>query len=188
MEENNKQTFNHLKIHSQYSICEGALKIDDLKEFSKLNKIKSLALCDTTNLCGALEFSENISKVGTQPIIGTQINFKYKSYVNLLPIIANTFSGYKSIINLSSKSYIQNNSNEIPYCKFEDLFDKTGSGKKKMPDDKQAEISASFASGVLNEAPETNDALQALIYQVRLLQDDMNEIRRYNELGKLLIF
>ncbi len=61
----------------------------------------------------------------------------------------------------------------------EDLFDKTGSSKKKMSDDKQAEISASFASGVLNEAPETNDALQALIYQVRLLQDDVNELRRY---------
>ena len=47
------QNFNHLKIHSQYSICEGAIKIDDLRDFSKENKIKSLALCDTTNLCGA---------------------------------------------------------------------------------------------------------------------------------------
>ena len=31
----------------------------------------------THNLCGALEFAEKISKIGTQPIIGTQINFKY---------------------------------------------------------------------------------------------------------------
>ena len=69
MDESNNQNFNHLKIHSQYSICEGAIKIDDLKVFSKENKIKSLALCDTTNLCGALEFAEKISKVGTQPII-----------------------------------------------------------------------------------------------------------------------
>jgi DNA polymerase III alpha subunit len=44
------------------------------------NKLKSLAICDTTNLCGALEFAEKISKVGTQPIIGTQINFKYNDY------------------------------------------------------------------------------------------------------------
>ena len=74
MQESNNQKFNHLKVHTQYSICEGALKIDDLNEFSKSNKIKSLGLCDTTNLCGALEFAEKISKVGTQPIIGTQIN------------------------------------------------------------------------------------------------------------------
>ena len=69
MAESKVQNFNHLKIHSQYSICEGAIKIDDLKEFSKDKKIRSLALCDTANLCGALEFAEKISKIGTQPIL-----------------------------------------------------------------------------------------------------------------------
>jgi DNA polymerase-3 subunit alpha len=47
MAESSIQSFNHLKIHTQYSICEGAVKIDDLQDFSKSNKIKSLALCDT---------------------------------------------------------------------------------------------------------------------------------------------
>ena len=61
MAESEIKNFNHLKIHSQYSICEGAIKIDDLKEYSKENKIKSLGLCDTINLCGALEFAEKIS-------------------------------------------------------------------------------------------------------------------------------
>ena len=88
MAESKIENFNHLKIHSQYSICEGAIKIDDLKEFSKENKIRSLALCDTSNLCGALEFAEKISKSGTQPIIGTQINFKIEDTVGLLPLFA----------------------------------------------------------------------------------------------------
>ena len=47
MSESLIQNFNHLKIHSQYSICEGAVKIDDLQDFSKTNKLKSLGLCDT---------------------------------------------------------------------------------------------------------------------------------------------
>ena len=42
MQENN-QNFNHLKIHSQYSICEGAIKIDDLKDFCKKIKLNLLA-------------------------------------------------------------------------------------------------------------------------------------------------
>jgi DNA polymerase-3 subunit alpha len=87
MSESSTQNFNHLKIHSQYSICEGAVKIDDLQDFSKSNKIKSLGLCDTSNLCGALEFAEKISKVGTQPIIGTQINFKYGDVCRLITFI-----------------------------------------------------------------------------------------------------
>ena len=45
----------HFKFHTQYSICEGAVKIDDLADFVKSNKIKSLAICDFDNLCGALE-------------------------------------------------------------------------------------------------------------------------------------
>ena len=64
------KSFNNIKIHTQYSICEGAARIDDLQEYSRKNKIKSLGLCDTSNLCGALEFAEKISKSGTQPIIG----------------------------------------------------------------------------------------------------------------------
>ena len=38
MPELNNQNFNHLKIHTQYSICEGAIKIDNLKDFCKEKK------------------------------------------------------------------------------------------------------------------------------------------------------
>ena len=54
MAESLPQNFNHLKIHTQYSICEGAVKIDDLNELSKKNKFKSIGLCDTSNLCLSL--------------------------------------------------------------------------------------------------------------------------------------
>ncbi len=101
MEELNKKNFNHLKIHSQYSICEGAVKIEKLKEYCKLNKIVSIGISDTSNLCGALEFSQSISKIGTQPIIGTQINFKFNDDIGLIPLIAKNKVGYKKIVELS---------------------------------------------------------------------------------------
>ncbi len=123
MYESTAQNFNHLKIHSQYSICEGAVKIDDLQDFSKSKKIKSLGLCDTSNLCGALEFAEKISKVGTQPIIGTQINFKYADCTGLLPLFALNEDGYKRIIKLSSISYLENDELSEPHIDFKELLE-----------------------------------------------------------------
>ena len=123
MSESQFQNFNHLKIHSQYSICQGAVKLDDLKDFLKLNKIKSLGLCDTTNLCGALEFAEKISKVGSQPIIGTQINFKYGDTTGLLPLFALNEEGYKRIIKLSSFSFLDNDELSEPHLNFEELLE-----------------------------------------------------------------
>ena len=122
MSESVSQNFNHLKIHSQYSICEGAAKIDDLQEYSKTHKLKSLGLCDTSNLCGALEFAEKISKSGTQPIIGTQINFKISNTIGLLPLFALNEAGYKNIIDLSSSSYLKNNELSDPHVDFENLL------------------------------------------------------------------
>ena len=122
MLESKNQNFNHLKIHSQYSICEGAVKIDELKDFSKDNKIRSLGLCDSNNLCGALEFAEKISKIGTQPIIGTQINFKYGDTIGLLPLYALNDDGYKRIIELSSLSYLKNDELSEPHLDFNELL------------------------------------------------------------------
>ena len=117
----NYKNFNHIKIHTQYSICEGALRINDLAEFCKKNKIKCVGLSDTTNLCGALEFSENLSKIGTQPIIGTQVNFKFADQIGLLPLIATSEESYKSIIEMSSNSYLKNDGMSEPHCNFKDL-------------------------------------------------------------------
>ena len=48
MQESINKNFNHLKIHTQYSICQGTVKINDLKDFCKDNKIKPDFLkCDT---------------------------------------------------------------------------------------------------------------------------------------------
>ncbi len=122
MSESLSQNFNHLKIHTQYSICEGAVKIDDLQELSKTNKVKSLGLCDSSNLCGALEFAEKISKSGTQPIIGTQINFKIGETIGLLPLFALNETGYKNIIDLSSSSYLKNDELSDPHIEFDELL------------------------------------------------------------------
>ena len=116
------KSFNNIKIHTQYSICEGAIKIDDLAEYCKLNKIKSIGLADSYNLCGALEFSEKLSKVGTQPIIGTQVNLRAHNIVGKITLYATSEKGYKNLTKLSSSSYLKSKDIEEPSCDIKDLI------------------------------------------------------------------
>ena len=117
------KTFNHLKVHTQYSICEGAIRIDDLADYCKSNKIKSIGLADSYNLCGALEFSEKISKAGTHPIIGTQINLNISDIIGKVTLYATSEEGYKNLTKLSSSSYLKNNAMKEPSCDVKDLID-----------------------------------------------------------------
>ena len=121
MDPDNRQ-FTNFKIHTQYSICEGAARIDDLSDFCKENKLKALGICDSFNLCGALEFSDKISKAGTQPIIGSQINFIHGDLISKIPIFAKSEIGFKNLTNLSSKSYVESDEKSLPHCKIDDLI------------------------------------------------------------------
>src|SRR5271166_4147847 len=64
--------FVHLHVHSAYSLREGALTIETLANLAKADAMPALAITDTNNLFGALEFSEKLAKAGVQPIIGAQ--------------------------------------------------------------------------------------------------------------------
>ncbi len=113
--------FNNIKVHTQYSICEGAVKIDELANYCKINKIKAIGLADSYNLCGALEFAEKISKVGTQPIIGTQINLSIDNQIGKISLYATSERGYKNLTKLSSLSYLKKKDSFDPYCDVDDL-------------------------------------------------------------------
>ena len=120
---NLSKQFNNIKVHTQYSICEGAIKIDQLADYCKKNKIKALGIADSFNLCGALEFAEKISKAGTQPIIGTQINIFSNNQIGKITLYATSETGYKNLTKLSSISYLKNKESDDPYCEIKDLIE-----------------------------------------------------------------
>ena len=65
--------FVHLRVHSAYSLAEGAIKIPDLIARCRQERMPAVALTDTGNLFGALEFSKAAASEGIQPIIGCQL-------------------------------------------------------------------------------------------------------------------
>ena len=74
------------------------------------------------NLCGALEFAEKLSKVGTQPIIGTQINIKEHNIIGKITLYAKSEDGYKNLTKLSSLSYLNSKETEEPSLNIDELI------------------------------------------------------------------
>ena len=62
--------FIHLRIHSAYSLSEGALPVKDLVKMAKQAQMPAMAITDRNNLFGALEFSQTMAGEGLQPLTG----------------------------------------------------------------------------------------------------------------------
>ena len=65
--------FVHLRVHSAYSLSQGAIRVPEIVAMAKEMRMPAVALADTGNLFGALEFSQYCADGGIQPIIGCQI-------------------------------------------------------------------------------------------------------------------
>ena len=108
--------FINFKVHTQFSICEGAVKISKLVKFCKESNVSAVGICDKSNLSGALEFSQELSKQNIQPLIGTSIFLKEfvdrKIVYGQLTLFAKSENGYKNLLKLSSQSYLNLNEND----------------------------------------------------------------------------
>src|SRR5216683_7946313 len=65
--------FIHLRVHSAYSLSAGAIKVKQLVALCKLQQMPAVAITDTANLFGALEFAQAAIEAGVQPIIGCEL-------------------------------------------------------------------------------------------------------------------
>ncbi len=71
------QAFVHLRVHSAYSLLEGALTIPRLVALAAENRMPALAITDSNNLFGALEFSEAVAGARIQPIVGCTLSLSF---------------------------------------------------------------------------------------------------------------
>jgi len=117
--------FVHLHVHSSYSLLEGALTIARLVELAKNDRQPALALSDTDNMFGALEFSEKLANSGIQPIIGCAIAVDFGDVENRntehnwprLVLLAADESGYRGLMQLCSRAYLETAAQERPHIK-----------------------------------------------------------------------
>jgi len=114
------QPFVHLRLHSAYSLLEGALTIPRLATLAAEHRMPALALTDTNNLFGALEFSEILAQAHIQPIIGCSLSLSFAPEAESQPesgevtrhvnhgriaLLAKDANGYANLIKLSTEAY-----------------------------------------------------------------------------------
>src|SRR6476661_7482325 len=121
--------FVHLHVHSAYSLLRGSIKIQKLAELAKADRQPALALTDTDNMFGVLEFSDKIAGYGIQPIIGCELAVDFADQDptarNALAeparivLLAARERGYLSLMRLNSRAFLETPVHQAPHIKFE---------------------------------------------------------------------
>jgi len=130
--------FVHLRVHSAYSLLEGALPIKLLAKLAAADRQPALGIADTGNLFGALEFAEKIAEKGIQPIIGCQLALDFgdagergvnggsrpRPFFDVV-LIASTEAGYWNLVRLVSDSYMSTEGDVRAHLAVSSLLGKT---------------------------------------------------------------
>ncbi|HOR93783.1 MAG TPA: PHP domain-containing protein, partial [Spirochaetota bacterium] len=112
--------FVHLHNHSEYSILDGAIRIQQLIQFAVDNAMPAIALTDHGNMFGTIKFYEEAHKAGIKPIIGQEFYIAPESRFHKqstrgsndenayhLILLAQNYEGYKNLVKLSSLGYLE---------------------------------------------------------------------------------
>lgn len=102
--------FIHLHLHSAYSLAEGAIKTKDLVKACVKGGMPAVAVTDTNNMFGALEFAIEAKKAGLQPIIGAQVSLEDESQLVLL---VQDDEGYRNLCKLISDAYMLGDAQKV---------------------------------------------------------------------------
>ena len=103
--------FVHLRVHSSYSLSEGAIKADKIAALAAEARMPAVAIADTANLFGAMEFSQACTGKGVQPIIGCQVSLAREDNPRLAPdklvLLAQDAAGFANLQRLSSAGFLE---------------------------------------------------------------------------------
>lgn len=126
--------FVHLRVHSAYSLSEGAIRIKELADMCKVSKMPAVAVTDSNNMFGALEFSQTAASFGVQPIIGCQLSIEREGGAAPQPgrvtqaalpdqvvALVQDDEGYRNLLKLLSVAYMDSDDAEDPKVTLADL-------------------------------------------------------------------
>jgi len=120
--------FVHLRVHSAYSLSEGAIKNKQLIDLAKRHDMPAVAVTDTGALFGVMEFSGYAKDAGIQPIIGVQLGITRTDVDpqrGILPppdqlvLLVQNEAGYQNLMKLVSTAFLETEPGLAPQVSLE---------------------------------------------------------------------
>ncbi len=128
--------FVHLRVHTAYSLSEGAIRIKDLVALCQEWRMPAVAMTDSGNLFGALEFTAAAAAGGVQPIVGCQVPIGAgarepphggsQSEPESIILLVQDEAGYGDLLTLISQAYLDGDAGDAPSVSLDDLGGRTG--------------------------------------------------------------
>jgi DNA polymerase-3 subunit alpha len=191
-------SFIHLRTHTAYSLSEGAIKLPKLVDLCAEHAMPAVAITDTNNLFGALEFALAASKAGIQPVIGcqmdvaregdaarnTNINSEASRHDRLVLLVQDE-TGYRNLLEISSDAFLTTEHGDT-HTTLEKIADRT-EGLICLSGGPDGALARLLATGQVPAAEEMCDRLKG-IFPDRLyieLQRHGLAIERHVEPGLL---
>ena len=120
--------FIHLRVHTEYSLLEGAMRLKKLPGLCADMDMPAVAVTDTNNLFCALEFSVGAQGAGIQPIMGCQVDLAYQEVKPgdkpALPaglvLLAQNERGYENLMKLNTCLYVDKGG-QLPQVTLDEL-------------------------------------------------------------------
>ena len=116
--------FVHLRGRSAYSLLESMLHAKELGVLAKAHHMPAIALTDSNNLFGALEFSEALAEKGVQPIIGCALTVREESGAQgVLALLAQNEAGYVNLMRLASAAHLNTAASDVSHVSLVDVLE-----------------------------------------------------------------
>lgn len=100
-------SFIHLKVHSEYSMVDSVVRVDQLLQRVVDLKMPAVALTDENNLFALIKFYRGALNKGIKPIIGSELILAEKKELFRLSVLCKNQVGFRHLIQLLSRSYIE---------------------------------------------------------------------------------
>ena len=114
-------SFIHLHLHTEYSLVDGLVKIDDLANMAASMNMPAMSVTEKNNVFSSVKFYRAMCEQGIKPLIGADINLITKDndkFSNII-LLCQHINGYKNLSKLITKSYIEGQHLGIPLIHFD---------------------------------------------------------------------